>query len=93
MTEFSLIYVRLMQYGSLIAVILFIIGLLFPAQEIMEGQRFLRLGGLALFLTPLMGLVFLIVRLFQQRKLFMAWWAIGLIVLLFGGTWLLHIVH
>lgn len=95
MTEFSHIYARLMQYGSIGTIIFFIIGLLFPVVGMTgnEMQWFLQLSGLILFLTPLIGLLFLIVRLFQQRKLFMAWWAIGLIVLLFGGTWLLHIVH
>ncbi|MBX7152092.1 hypothetical protein K1X84_10655 [bacterium] len=95
MTEFSHIYARLMQYGSLSTVIFFIISLFLPVLGIVKNdeQLFFQLGGLVLFLTPLTGLLFLIARLFQQGKLFMAWWAIGLIVLLFGGTWLLHIVH
>ncbi len=99
MQEISSTYRKLMRAGSLLSLFLLGLGLVIQVLYGSAEKGYLNLSGsfpylmsgiVVLLATPMAGLLFLVVYNVRIRQYPMAWLGIFLIILLIGGTWLIH---
>ncbi|KAB2879067.1 hypothetical protein F9K33_10830 [bacterium] len=91
-----------MRTGSVLSLSFLVLGLtvyaVLPSDgahvwEWRNGYVYLMIGIVSLLLTPLTGLLAFLVFSIRQRAFTMAFLIVTLLVLLIGGTWLIHPGH
>lgn len=99
MQEISLLYRKLMRAGSVVSLCLLIAGLALEAlgtQNALHswswrsGFLYLMLGLIIMLLTPVAGLITVIIYNIKLKQYPMVFLAVILLALLAGGTWLIH---
>ncbi|MBL7996315.1 hypothetical protein JNM05_13175 [bacterium] len=102
MQDISQNYRILMRAGSVLSLSFLLLGLAVYAAlpsggahewEWRNGYIYLMIGIVSLLLTPLMGLLAFLIFSIRQREFTMAFLIVTLLVLLIGGTWLIHPGH